>query len=186
MYKRKYVIIEFPNASYVLHHCDEFYHLFDPYPCLPSGKPDADENGYACWTKFSSLEGAKRRLIQNVIIGAESCTIYTFEITSVRKAPRKLIISQRLAETKEAKVKKPEDLKTLHEKEEWLKQEPTMWSRIKSTTIAGKERKGSCDSMWNNWEIEVKRDLYSIVGELHQTSSRFSNVTRGKFFYKLN
>lgn len=110
MYKRKYVIIDFPNSSYVLHNYRGFYHLFDPYACLLSGEADKDENGYACWTKFVTLDEAKRRLRSNITQGGHSYTFYTFEITSVRKAPKKLVIGQRIAEFEKWKLKRDEEL----------------------------------------------------------------------------
>lgn len=103
-------MIDFPNSTYVLHNYRGLYHIFDPYACLSSGKPDKDESGYACWTKFATLDEAKGRLKSNITPGGESYTFYTFEITSVRKAPKKLVIAQRINEFEKWKSKRDEEL----------------------------------------------------------------------------
>ncbi|KAF2899351.1 hypothetical protein ILUMI_06824 [Ignelater luminosus] len=180
MRKRNYIIVQFPNQAYVIYKHNDWYHVFDPYACLPNGKEDTSESGHACWTLFQGFNQAKERIKSQIVQKAEHYIFYTFEVSSVRKAPKKTVLSQRLLEYDLDKpVKDEQPGKPFHEKDIWLKKDPVPWSRIKANTASGKVR-GKRENMWHDWDIEYSKDLFSLLGTKHQTSVEFDEKSRGK------
>ncbi|KAF5279335.1 hypothetical protein FQR65_LT15408 [Abscondita terminalis] len=177
--KRDYVLLQFPNCCYAIYKHNSYYHVFDPYPCLPNGSIDEEDNGKAGWTIFNSLLELCRRIKKQIVKDGEHFIFYTFEVTSVSKAPKSLIVSQKLLEYEMEWDKKPEKIACpFNENDVWLLKDPVPWSRI----LAYNTKKVSRLRLttWNRWEIEIPNDLYSIFGTIHQTNERFSYATRGK------
>lgn len=54
---------------------------------------------------------------------------------------------------------------------EWLTADYLPWSRRTTLAACGKER-GNMENMWHNWDIEYPKDLYSLMGNIHQISVR--------------
>ncbi|CAH1118613.1 unnamed protein product [Phaedon cochleariae] len=171
--KMSYFLVQFPNACYVIHKSsDAILHLFDPY-----GVPKSQKAG---WTRFKDARHLKRRLRRIVVAGGESYKFYTFEMTSIQKAPKGLVLSHKLEEYEmEAAVKKEYHGKPFYEDVEWLQTDPVPWSRRKDKSACGKTR-GALENMWFNWDEEYPKDLYSLVGNIHEYNERFSNKTKGK------
>lgn len=130
-----YFLIQFPASSYVVHKspAKDTFHIF--YPCgLPKGKKGkkgdtSDEEGaangpVAGWLRCKNLkvychfapipglkdvfQNAKRRLKKAIKKGAEAYDFYTFEVTSIRKAPKDMLINYRLNQYEVEKPKRPE------------------------------------------------------------------------------
>ncbi|KAG5881077.1 hypothetical protein JTB14_020407 [Gonioctena quinquepunctata] len=166
-------IIQFPNACYVIHKSqDEKYHLFDPYGVSKSQK--------AGWVRCKNLKQLKWKLKKLVIPGGESYRFYNFEVTSIQKAPKEVLLSYRLQQYDEETAAKKERLgKPFYEEVEWLEVDPIPWSRKMDKSAAGKNR-GTVENFWHNWDEEYPKDLYSLLGNINQYSERFWKKTRGK------
>ncbi|KAK5638442.1 hypothetical protein RI129_012737 [Pyrocoelia pectoralis] len=180
MRKRDYVLMQFPNCCYVIYKHTTYFHVFDPYPCSENGKSDGSEKGFAGWTIFNNLEEVKNRIKGQMVPDGNHFIFYTFEVTSVSKAPKSLIIGQKLMDYEIDQKTKPEKIgAAFNERDVWLLKDPIPWSRINSCTARNTPR-GKIDEMWNNWDIEYVNDLYSIVGTIHQRADRFDESVRGK------
>ncbi|XP_050312085.1 uncharacterized protein LOC126747459 isoform X2 [Anthonomus grandis grandis] len=190
--KMSYFIVQFADSCYVVHKsaADDTFHIFYPKG-IPKGKSksetteeedDGEESGgdLAGWLRCRDLKCVKRRLKKAVNKGAESYDFYTFEVTSIRKAPKDMLINYRLNQYDLEKPRKAEQLgKPFYEDAEWLKADPLPWSRIVTKNPDEKER-GTLDNLWHNWDTEYRNDLYSMMGNIHQDSDRFPDETRGK------
>ncbi|KAF5281690.1 hypothetical protein FQA39_LY17711 [Lamprigera yunnana] len=177
--KRDYVLVQFPNCCYVIYKHNTYFHVFDPYPCLPNGIASINKKGLAGWTIFNNLEQAKTRIRYQVIKNGEHFLFYSFEITSISKAPKSLIVGQRMLQYEMNYEEKPEKITSpFHERESWLIKTPIPWSRIKSYTEKEVPRVSS--EKWNRWDIEYPNDLFSLMGTIHQKDERFDLSTRGK------
>lgn len=42
-------------------------------------------------------------------------------------------------------------------------------------SACGHER-GNVESMWNSWDIEYPKDLFSLMGSIHQISVRYETI----------
>lgn len=119
----RYMMIKFPQTTFVLCQVDGFYHLFDPYPSPPVedtiDKPDKNDpnakkddkgkkpepkpkkpdpkEGFASWILFRSLESVVYRLRKTIFKGPTIPQFYTFELTSVKVAPLHAAINYRLS-----------------------------------------------------------------------------------------
>lgn len=62
--------------------------------------------------------------------------------------------------------------KPFYEVVEWLTADPLPWSRKTNVGSNGQER-GKMENMWNNWDVEYPKDLYSLMGNIHQISARY-------------
>ncbi|XP_074039689.1 uncharacterized protein isoform X2 [Leptinotarsa decemlineata] len=171
--KLSYFLVQFPNACYVVHKTqNEIFHLFDPYGVQRSAK--------AGWVRCKSLKQLKFRLKKLIISGGESYRFYNFEVTSIQKAPKEVLLSYRLQQYDTEMVPKKEYLgKPFYEEVEWLEVDPIPWSRKIGQSAVGKTR-GTVDNLWHNWDEEYPKDLFSLMGNIHQYSERFSRETRGK------
>lgn len=180
--KLHYFLIQFANTCYVIHVSDDGnYHLFDPYPCLKSGRKDPKEKGKAGWIMYKNLKKLKRRIKKDIIKGGESYSFYNFEILAVKKAPKKIVVTHRLMQYEQKKEKKEEKItgKTFFEDATWLEVDPIPWSVRQTKTPAGKE-KFKADNLWHDWNIEIPHSLYSLFGSMHQNSTQFDPKTRGR------
>ncbi|KAF7285882.1 hypothetical protein GWI33_009360 [Rhynchophorus ferrugineus] len=200
--KMSYFLVQFPDKCFVVHKSsqDKMFHIF--YACgLPKGKKnksnkkDDEEEGeeeeedeeekeqkgsVAGWLRCRNIKGVKKRLRRAVRRGIESYDFYTFEVTSIRKAPKDMLINYRLNQYELAKKRKSENFgKPFFEDIEWLKTDPIPWSRIVNKTVSG-EKRGDIGNMWHNWDIEIDKDLYSLTGNIHQDCERFPQESRGK------
>ncbi|XP_072929208.1 uncharacterized protein [Epargyreus clarus] len=198
----RYVIIRFHQCSMVICQTDGYFHLFDPYPA-PSEDPDAllteekktdgkpeqskKASQVASWTLYRSLEGVIRRIRKVVSSSdADNPEFYTFELTSVKPAPRHSALNYRLSP-----LFKPDDNPNLpylkrrkirpivDEKMYWLNIEAIPWSRMNPVNDLGFERK-TPRTMWKNWDIEFPGDLYSLWGTVHPLDVKFDEKHRGK------
>lgn len=61
--------------------------------------------------------------------------------------------------------------KPYYEDLEWIKTNAVAWSRRYSKAANGRER-GKADNMWHNWDVEFGKDLFSLPGNIHQSSER--------------
>nr|CAH7728599.1 unnamed protein product [Callosobruchus chinensis] len=168
-----YFLVQFPNATYVIHRTpDEMFHIFDPY-----GVPKSDKAG---WLQCRDLAQARRMLKKLIVSGGESYSFYNFEVTSIKKAPKDVIISYKLQDyNMETPIKKERIGRPFYEDVEWLTTDPIPWSRKVEKSASGNPR-GKVENMWHNWDVEYPRDLYSLTGNIHQFSNRFSEKSRGK------
>uniref|UniRef100_A0A6P7G2I3 Uncharacterized protein LOC114333566 isoform X1 n=2 Tax=Diabrotica virgifera virgifera TaxID=50390 RepID=A0A6P7G2I3_DIAVI len=171
--KLSYFMVQFANASYVIHKTqDEKFHIFDPY-----GQP---KNQPAGWLKCRDIRELKWQLKKKILRDAKSYNFYTFEVTSITKAPKDLVISHELqtydmiTEARKEKQNVP-----FYEDVEWLKVDPIAWSRKNVQAPNGKTR-GTPENLWHNWDEEYPKDLYSLMGNVNELSTRFSSKTRAK------
>lgn len=64
----------------------------------------------AGWTKYKNVNKLKRKIRKDALKGAESYAFYNFEILSIKKAPKKIVLSQRMKEYEKSKEKKEEHI----------------------------------------------------------------------------
>ncbi|GLV36900.1 uncharacterized protein CBL_02265 [Carabus blaptoides fortunei] len=168
--KNKYLLVQFPNCSFVLYDCGKNLHLFDPYGYK-------GEKAKASWIKMENTKSIVKYFKHRNL--KENFYFYTVNISRIERASRKKQIEYRLRVTnvkKEKPVKKP---KILHEDEDWLQVYPIPWSQMKNNLASGACR-GHIANKWFNWDVEYPDDLYSLTGTIHQTSCEFSKKSRGK------
>lgn len=206
----RYVIIRFPQCSLVICQTEGYYHLFDPYPPPSEEPPKNDESSsdkekdkkskkqekpaankkasaVATWTLYRSLDALIHRLKKVVCSKtADAPEFYTFELTSVKTAPRHSALNYRLSP-----LFKPDDNPNLpylkrrklrpivDEKMYWLNIEAIPWSRMNPVNDLGFERK-TPRALWKDWDIEFPGDLYSLWGSVHPLDKKFDEEHRGK------
>ncbi|XP_063893773.1 uncharacterized protein LOC110379989 isoform X1 [Helicoverpa armigera] len=193
----RYVIIRYPQCSMVICQTEGYYHLFDPYP-PPSEdikeedakgveKPSKKGSAVASWTLYRSIEALIRR-IRKVLPGrqADDPEFYTFELTSVKSAPRHSALNYRLSP-----LFRPDDNPNLpylkrrkirpivDEKMYWLNIPAIPWSRMSAVNDLGFDRK-TPKTMWKDWDIEFPGDLFSLWGTIHPLDKTFDEMIRGK------
>lgn len=202
----RYVIIKFPSASMVICQTEGYYHLFDPYP-PPSESPDsklaqeqerkkskdsaaplgspAQKGSVAGWTLYRSMEALLHRL-KKVGSSTNSPEFYTFELTSMKTAPRHSALNYRLSPLFKADenpntpyLRRRRIRPIVDEKIYWLNIETIPWSRMNCVNDLGLDRK-TPRTMWKDWDIEFPGDLYSLWGSLHPSDPRFDEAHRGK------
>ncbi|XP_013139792.1 PREDICTED: uncharacterized protein LOC106104319 [Papilio polytes] len=194
----RFVIIRFPSCSMVLCRMDGYYHLFDPNPAPSNEEPEViveskqpkapvkSAGSVATWTLYRSIDGVIRRIRNTVGEKAEQPEFYTFELTSVKTAPKHSALNYRLSPLFKPdqnpnlpylKRRKPRPL--VDEKMYWLNIEMIPWSRMNPLNDAGVKR-GIPKSMWKDWDIEFPGDLYSLWGNIHPLDPRFDEEHRGK------
>lgn len=190
----RYVIIRFPESSMVICLVDGYYHVFDPYPppCSeqkepkPPQTPEVKGEPYASWTLYRSLDSVIHKMKSVVCTGLNSPEFYTFELTSVKSAPRHSALNYRLSplfkpdENPNLPYLKPRKLRPIvDEKMYWLNIEGVPWSRMNPSNDLGFERR-TPKTMWKDWDIEFPGDLYSLWGTVHPMDSKFDENDRGK------
>lgn len=72
------------------------------------------KEGKAGWTKFKDVDKLKRKIRKSIVKGAESYSFYNFEVMSIKKAPKKLVIEQTLHTYEVDKEKKLDEKTGLH------------------------------------------------------------------------
>uniref|UniRef100_A0A2A4JVW1 Uncharacterized protein n=1 Tax=Heliothis virescens TaxID=7102 RepID=A0A2A4JVW1_HELVI len=193
----RYVIIRYPQCSMVICQTEGYYHLFDPYPPPSEDVKEEDKKGVekpskkgsavASWTLYRSMESLIRR-IRKELPGkqADDPEFYTFELTSVKSAPRHSALNYRLSP-----LFRPDDNPNLpylkrrkvrpivDEKMYWLNIPSIPWSRMSAVNDLGLDRK-TPKTMWKDWDIEFPGDLYSLWGTIHPLDKRFDEADRGK------
>ncbi|XP_014368688.2 uncharacterized protein LOC106718973 [Papilio machaon] len=193
----RFVIIRFPGCSIVLCRMDGYYHLFDPNPPPANEEPEVtaeskepktpvkSERAVATWTLYRSIDAVIRR-IRATVAKADHPEFYTFELTSVKSAPKHSALNYRLSPLFKPdqnpnlpylRRRKPRPL--IDEKMYWLNIEMIPWSRMNPFNDAGIKR-GIPKSMWKDWDIEFPGDLYSLWGNIHPLDPRFEEEHRGK------
>ncbi|CAH0673960.1 unnamed protein product [Spodoptera exigua] len=201
--RMRYVIIRYPQCSLVICQTEGFYHLFDPYPPPSEDFKEEDKqgeevpskkgSGVASWTLYRSMEALVRR-IKKVLPGkqADDPEFYTFELTSVKSAPRHSALNYRLSP-----LFRPDDNPNLpylkrrkvrpivDEKMYWLNIPSIPWSRMNAVNDLGFDRK-TPKTMWKDWDIEFPGDLYSLWGTIHPLDKRFEEELRGKQYLATN
>ncbi|XP_049871189.1 uncharacterized protein LOC126370394 [Pectinophora gossypiella] len=139
----------------------------------------------AGWTLYRSAESLTDRIKRTVKNGVNSPEFYTFELTSVKTAPRYSALNYKLSPLFKPdenpnhpflKQKKPRPL--VDEKMYWLNIDNIPWSRMNALNDLGFPR-NTPKTMWKDWHIEFPGDLYSLWGSLPPTAERFG-ATRGK------
>ncbi|KAJ8719004.1 hypothetical protein PYW07_016560 [Mythimna separata] len=203
----RYVIIRYPQCNLVICQSDGQYHLFDPYPpprespeeiekvTIDKGKDktepveyDPDYSNVATWTLYRTMTGLICR-IKNMVPGRQSDSpeFYTFELTSIRNAPRHAALYYRLSplfkpdinpNTPYLKTRK-QRLSVVDEKMYWLSIPMIPWSRMSAENDLGMARKIP-QTMWKDWDIEFPGDLFSLWGSIHPKDKRFDAALRGK------
>ncbi|CAG9770182.1 unnamed protein product [Ceutorhynchus assimilis] len=190
--KMSYFLIQFADKCYTVHKStnNDMFHIFYSSG-VPQGKAgkkgnettddeeDESSGPMAGWLRCRNLKAAKRRL-KKAAKGRESYEFYTFEVTSIRKAPKDMLINYRLNQYELEKQKQPELFgKPFYEDAEWLQVDLLPWSRVLNKNPEGSDR-GSPENLWQNWDIEYRNDLYSLMSNIHQDSDRFPEEARGK------
>ncbi|XP_044260522.1 uncharacterized protein LOC123008655 [Tribolium madens] len=152
--KHEHFILQFPDRCYALSVQDKIYHLFDP------------NDGKASWTRYSNFAKLIKRIRKNLTKGGESYNFHSFEIMTINKAPKSVIVSNRVKKYKIPKGKKPEIVgKPFYEDISWLEVDPIPWS--------WRFNKGDLPR-WNQWWfVDFPDDLYSLFGNLSPLDERF-------------
>lgn len=156
----RYVIITYPFCSMVICYSEGYYHLFDPY-----AEPAAS------WTLHTTL-GKLSEKIRRIVIKPNSPDFYTFELTSIKTAPKYMQIAYKLSPafkphpntTVQYTPRKPKPL--MDEKLYWLSTRHVPWGRMNPTNDCGIKRR-TAKSMCKEWDIEYPGDLYSLWGCIH-------------------
>ncbi|XP_026485605.2 uncharacterized protein LOC113393109 [Vanessa tameamea] len=199
----RYVIIRFPSCSMVICKSDGYYHIFDPYPPPDENNPDQmmkdikkkkdsaapavpqKLGAVAGWTLYDSINSLINR-INRVVSAPNSPEFYTFELTSIKTAPRHSALNYRLSPLFKPDVnpnlpylKRRRIRPNVDEKIYWLNIETVPWSRMNTVNDLGLERK-TPKTMWKDWDIEFPGDLYSLWGTLHPLDMKFNELHRGK------
>ncbi|VVC87446.1 unnamed protein product [Leptidea sinapis] len=190
MKRLRYVIVRFPSCSLVICQTEGYYHLFDPYPppsepAKPTETPPRTAGSVASWTLYRDM-GALIRRIKTLTSKPDSPEFFTFELTSVKDAPKRSALNYRLSP-----LFKPDEnpnvpylrrkriLPNVDEKMYWLNIDCIPWSRMSPVNDLGFERK-TPKAMWKDWDIEFPGDLYSLWGSVHPLDSKFEEIHRGK------
>ncbi|KAK9753098.1 hypothetical protein QE152_g3667 [Popillia japonica] len=179
--KRKFCLIQFPNCCIVVYKEDKFYYLFSPYSWTFKNSDNEEKTVNAGWVLYTNEKRLKKKVKSFMVKeGRGSYTFYSFEVISLRKAPKKVLMTYKLMKYETDKPVKEENMgKPFHEQKSWLDIHQFPWSRMKDETASGRPR-GKRDCKWHNWDVEYTSDLYSLVGTLHQTSRKFPIENRGK------
>lgn len=191
----RYIIIRYPQCSMVICQAEGYFHLFDPY-ASPNEEPQIKEDddkgkkkgsAVATWTLYRSLDALIHR-IKKVASGktADTPEFYTFELTSVKTAPRHSALNYRLSPLFKADenpnlpyLRRRKMRPIVDEKMYWLNIDTIPWSRINAINDLGFDR-NTPRTLWKNWDIEFPGDLYSLWGSLHPLDSKFEEEHRGK------
>ncbi|XP_028030016.1 uncharacterized protein LOC114242909 [Bombyx mandarina] len=193
----RYVIVRFPQCSIVVCQTEGYFHLFDPYS-PPSDDPAVKETDsvqedkkkpgpVASWTLYRTMDALIRRIKKSSFGKAiDTPEFYTFELTSVKTAPRHSALNYRLSPLFKPDnnpnlpyLKRRKNRPLVDEKMYWLNIEMLPWSRMNSLNDLGFERK-TPKTMWKDWDIEFPGDLYSLWGTLHLMDTKFDEDHRGK------
>lgn len=204
----RYVIVRYPACNLVICQTNGQYHVFDPYP-PPSEEPyrskekdkakdkkkekekseSLDQQDYskvATWTQYPCLEAVIKRIYKMVGTQANNPEFYTFELTSIKSAPRHAALYYRLSPLFKPDcnpnapfLKRKRPPPTVDEKMYWLSISTIPWSRMNNVNDLGLERK-TARTMWKDWDIEFPGDLYSLWGSIHPLDTRFEEGVRGK------
>lgn len=204
----RYVMIRFSSCTLVVCQSGGYYHLFDPYDDphddATAPKKKKSEQGTnkkkrkteetnktadtmtASWTLFRSLDGLIIKIRSVIRDNEDNPEFYTFELTSVKNAPRRAAVNYKLSplfkpdENPNTRylqpLKKPR--KIVNEKMYWLNIDPA-WTRSSPVNDLGHER-NTPKSLWKDWDIEFPGDLYSLWGTLHPLDKRFNADNQGK------
>lgn len=198
----RYVLVQFPNCCYVLYKSKKYFHLFDSYGLKPQdddkkkGKNnknkkkkkektkeeiqiEKDAVGKACWIKFNGIKQLNAYLKENTQNRDESFFFFSVNVAKYKKAAKWRRLEYKLRADRKKKKRKIKPLKILHESEEWLEVYPVPWSRMTKHLSCGVIR-DTPSHKWHSWDVEYPNDLFSLVGNIHQTSKGFSRLGRGK------
>lgn len=105
--KLSYFMVQLPNSCYVVHKSpNASFHLFSPYGVAKGSN--------AGWTMCRNLNGLKKMIKKLIVSGAESFQFYNFEVTSIQKAPKDLLLSYKMQEYETLRGKKKEEYGKLH------------------------------------------------------------------------
>ncbi|GJQ78159.1 hypothetical protein Trydic_g2491 [Trypoxylus dichotomus] len=179
--KRKFCLVQFPNCCIVVYKEFDFYYLFSPYSWTYKNSDNEEKTINAGWIRYTNEKRMKQKVKSFMVKqGNGVYAFYSFEVISLRRAPKKALIGHKLMKYEVIHQPKQEIMgKPFHEQKSWLDIHQYPWSRMKDETAGGKTR-GKRDSKWHNWDIEYTNDLYSLAGTLHQTSKKFALENRGK------
>lgn len=202
----RYVIVRFISCNVVICQTEGYYHLFDPYASPPplvdkesdtkkdikkdtknqDAGPPKKANQVASWTLYRSLDALIKRIATIVPGNINNPEFYTFELTSVKTAPRHSAMSYRLSplfkpdENPNMPYLRRRKIRPLvDEKMYWLNIETVPWSRMNYVNDAGFERR-TPRTLWKDWDIEFPGDLYSLWGSVHPMDTKFVEAHRGK------
>lgn len=192
----RYVMIRYPQCSLVICRTEGYYHLFDPYG-LPRDPVVKDKKGQpqltpcpqqkvANWTLYRDIDSIITRIRKMVGGNLDDPEFYTFELTSVKTAPRNSALNYRLSPLFKPDInpnmpylKRRRVRPVVDEKMYWLNISEIPWSRMSAVNDLGLDRK-TPETMWKEWDIEFPGDLFSLWGTIHPLDQRFEKDTRGK------
>lgn len=157
---------------------------------LPAEPPEGEGKkmaAVASWTLYRSIDNLIARIRK--ISGKASIDepeFYTFELTSVKTAPRHSALNYRLSPLFKPDenpnlpyLKRRKSRPLVDEKMYWLNIDMIPWSRMSPVNDLGFPRK-TPKTMWKDWDIEFPGDLYSLWGNVHPLDDKFSEANRGK------
>ncbi|CAG4945432.1 unnamed protein product [Colias eurytheme] len=196
----RYVICRFSSCNVVICQNEGYYHLFDPYPppsenteptdaekkkAADAGTSLKSPGSVASWTLYRTFDALINRLLK-IASDPNTPEFYTFELTSVKTAPRHSALNYRLSplfkpdENPNTPYLKRKRIRPIvDEKMYWLNIETIPWSRMNPVNDLGFERK-TPKAMWKDWDIEFPGDLYSLWGSVHPMDAKFEEAYRGK------
>lgn len=152
-----------------------------------SVKKETRKMFHATWTLYRSIDSIIHKL-RSILPAAQvnNPEFYTFELTSVKNAPKYSILNCKLSplykpETNpnEPYTKRRKVPPLVDEKMYWLLSGSVPWSRTSPVNDLGIERR-TPKAVWNDWDIEMPGDLYSLWGSMHPLDERFDEPNRGK------
>lgn len=206
-----YLILQFPNCSFGLYK-DQLYHVFDPYPSVeyyePLSKVETEdlesrkkkivdtltkEENKASWILCISIDDALDYISKRVDRQKmkSNYLLYRINIVSYKKAPADTKISYLLYKSRGNNA----DLDMIcgynveprlpSEEIEFLDKVGTPpWSRLESVNVE-KNKRGTPQTSWKEYHIEISNELYSLWGDI-SPNSLFFKENAGKQYLAIN
>ncbi|CAG9121039.1 unnamed protein product [Plutella xylostella] len=140
----------------------------------------------ATWSLCPTLDNVLYRI--RTVVSPETVEepeFYNFELTSVKALPKYSALNCKLSPMFKADVnpnapylRPKKRCPRIDEKLYWLCSDGVPWSRMNTENSIGCPRR-SPPAVWNDWDIEVPGDLYSVWGSLHPNHDKYDESHRG-------
>lgn len=130
--KYKFLLIQLPNACYMLYHGANDFHLFDAY--------GVSEDPKSCWIQFLDVNKVITYIKRNHKQEMDTFLFYSIKVSKIKKASKRSRLEFKLRVTDVKVAIKNKKYRIFHEDEDWLSVYPIPWSRMKRQLACGKVR----------------------------------------------
>lgn len=102
-------MVQFPNCCIVVYKEESVYYLFNPYSWTYKNSDNQENKVNAGWILYTN-EKRLRNKVKSFMVkdGRGSYAFYSFEVISLRKAPKKVLIGHKLQKYEPDKQPKQE------------------------------------------------------------------------------